>query len=113
MRAGSPHLTEAQARLPVRALELITVGDHRLKRRLNLGLTRKAAAAEIRVDDTLENWEKGRTKVEVRYNPIPEPKTRGQAVAKAGMSRGLSRRTGVVPCLRSRRSTTSLRSPGA
>ena len=84
-------------------LQLITVGDHVKKRRLDLGLTRKALAARLGVDPaTVQNWEEGRrSRIEVRYypalieylgyNPLPEPTTRGQAIARARMSRGLSR----------------------
>ena len=49
---------------------LQTVGDHLLKKRLDLGLTRKAAAKQMQLDpESLENWEKNRTQVAVRFYP--------------------------------------------
>jgi transcriptional regulator with XRE-family HTH domain len=80
---------------------LNTLGDHILKRQLDLGLTQKAAAKLIGVHPaSLVNWEKGRTEIEVRfypalieflgYNPLPGPRTRGEAVRQERMARGLS-----------------------
>jgi len=84
-------------------LALLTIGDHVRKKRLDQGLSRKAHARELRVDPlTLKNWEEGRTRVEVRfypaiiaflgYNPLPEPKTLGQAVRRARTAQGIARR---------------------
>ena len=83
--------------------QLNQLGDHLLKRRLDLGLTRKAAAAELQLDpESIENWEKTRTIPAVRffptlikflgYNPLPEPGTRGEAIARERICRGLSRK---------------------
>lgn len=55
----------------------------------------------MRLDpESLENWEKNRTRVAVRfypaliaflgYNPLPEPRTRGEAVRRQRMTLGLS-----------------------
>lgn len=50
--------------------------------------------------ESLENWEKNRTQVAVRfypaliaflgYNPLPEARTRGEAIRRKRMSLGLS-----------------------
>jgi hypothetical protein len=66
-----------------------------------LNLTRKAAAKRMGLDpDSLENWEKNRTRIAVRfypsliaflgYNPLPEPRTRGEAVRRQRVTLGLS-----------------------
>jgi len=66
-----------------------------------LDLTRKAAAERMALDpESLENWEKNRTRIAVRfypvliaflgYNPLPEPRTRGEAVRRQRMTLGLS-----------------------
>lgn len=79
------------------------LGDHLLKRRLDLGLSRKAAAAEMQLDpESLENWEKNKTTPAARffpalikflgYVPLPEPGTRGEAIARERICRGLSRK---------------------
>ena len=83
-------------------LTLISIADHLRKRRLDLALTQKDAAAQLGVDpDTVRNWEQARTEVEVRfypaliqflgYNPLPEARTRGQAIRRARVSQGLSK----------------------
>jgi transcriptional regulator with XRE-family HTH domain len=93
--------------------ELKTLGDHLKACRLDLGLYQKQVALMLGVDaDSIKNWENGRCKIEVRYypalisflnyNPLPEAKSRGEAIARERMSRGLSRRrlaalTGVDP----------------
>ena len=82
-------------------LTLLSIADHPRKRRLDLGLTQKDAAAQLGVDpDTVRNWEQARTEVELRfypaliqflgYNPLPEARTRGQAIRRARLSQGLS-----------------------
>jgi len=82
-------------------LTILSIADHLRKRRLDLGLTQKDAAAQLDVDpDTVRNWEQARTEVEVRfytaliqflgYNPLPEGRTRGQAIHRARLSQGLS-----------------------
>ena len=64
-------------------------------------MTRKAVAKFLKVNEgSLENWEKGRTEPEVRlyptlieflgYNPLPAPRTAGEAVRRERVSRGLS-----------------------
>src|SRR2546427_993871 len=83
-------------------LTLLSIADHLRKRRLDLGLTQKDAAAQLGVDpDTVRNWEQARTEVEVRfypvliqflgYDPLPEARTRGQAIRRARLNQGLSR----------------------
>jgi transcriptional regulator with XRE-family HTH domain len=50
--------------------ELVTLGDHIIKRRLNLGLYQKDVAVAIGVDTcTVTNWEKGWTEPELRLIP--------------------------------------------
>src|ERR1043165_4128731 len=84
-------------------LELLTLGDHVRKKRLDDALTRKAAAKVIGADEaSLKNWEDGRTRIEVRYypsiirflgyNPLPVPKTRGEAVRRERLTRGIARK---------------------
>ena len=66
-----------------------------------MNLTRKTAAERMGLDpESLENWEKNRTRIAVRfypvliaflgYNPLPEPRTRGEAVRRQRMTLGLS-----------------------
>ena len=84
-------------------LALITLGDHLLTRRLDLGYTRKFAASKIGVDpESLMNWEGGKTEPVVAfyprmiaylgYNPLPEGQSRGQRIRRERMSRGMSRK---------------------
>jgi hypothetical protein len=79
------------------------LGDHIRKVRLDRGLNRKAAAAQLQIDAvSLKNWEEARTEIEVRfyprilawlgYDPMPKPMTRGEQVRIARMSRGWSRK---------------------
>jgi len=83
--------------------ELRHLGDHVLKRRLDLGRNRKETAAELGIDAvSLKNWEEGRTKIEVRffpriirwlgYDPLPTPSSDGQQVEHARIRRGWSRK---------------------
>lgn len=80
---------------------IATIGDALLKRRLDLELTRKATAKLLKVNEgSLGNWEKGRTAPEDRfypaliafvgYNPLPPPRTVGEAVRRERLTRGLS-----------------------
>jgi len=84
-------------------LALLTLGDHLLKRRLDLGHTRKFAASLIGVDpESLKNWEDARTEPAVGffprlisylgYNPLPEAENRGSQIRRERISRGLSRK---------------------
>jgi transcriptional regulator with XRE-family HTH domain len=84
-------------------LALVRLGDHLLKRRLDLGHSCKAAAGLIGIDpETLRNYETGRTEPEVRvlplltsylgYSPLPVGETRGARIKSARLARGLSRR---------------------
>jgi transcriptional regulator with XRE-family HTH domain len=80
---------------------LVTLGDHLRKKRLDLGLAQRVVASILRVStSSVINWELGRTPVDLEvypnlidflgYNPLPEPVTRGQAVRRERISRGLS-----------------------
>jgi Helix-turn-helix domain len=87
---------------PAYPLELNHLGDHIRKRRMDLGLTRKALAALLRTNVwTVKGWEEHlRPKVGVRfypavirflgYNPLPDPTTRGGAVRRERLARGWS-----------------------
>lgn len=104
---------------------VVTIGDALLKARLNRGMTRKAAARLLKVNKgSLENWEKGRRNPEGRfyptliafvgYNPLPVPRTRGEAVRRERLARGLSqdrlvRLAGVDPATVSRPEADTLR----
>jgi len=47
-----------------------TLGDHLRKRRLDLGLLQKEAAAKLGVDvKTVTNWERQRTQPKIRFLP--------------------------------------------
>jgi DNA-binding XRE family transcriptional regulator len=83
-------------------LQLRHLGHHLLKRRMDLGLTRKAAAKLIGTNDhSLKHWESA-AKSYIRpmfyagivrflgYNPLPEPRTLGEAVRRARLARGWS-----------------------
>ena len=83
---------------------LLTIGDHIRKRRLDLGLFQREAAAKIGVDKTsILNWETRGIKPEVQYhariitflgyNPLPEPKGLPARLIWARSSRGMSRVT--------------------
>lgn len=84
-------------------LALVTLGDHLLKKRLDLGYTRKLAASQLGVDpDSLKHWEGGKTELAVGfyprliaylgYNPLPQGQSRGQRIRRERISRGLSRK---------------------
>jgi len=86
---------------PAYPKELLTVGDHIRKRRLDLGLLQRDAAERIGVDTmTLFNWEVGRVRPNVRvmpaviqflgYDPIPPGGTLGARLRAARMARGWS-----------------------
>jgi DNA-binding transcriptional regulator YiaG len=83
---------------------LLTIGDHIRKRRLDLGLFQREAAAQIGVDKTsILNWETRGIKPEVQhhariitflgYNPLHEPKGLPARLIWARSSRGMSRVT--------------------
>jgi transcriptional regulator with XRE-family HTH domain len=83
--------------------ELKHLCDHLQKRRLDLGLTWKAAAEEMDIDSTtLTNWTKRRTQPDLRclprivrwlgYDPLPEARSVGQALVRHRQVRGLSQR---------------------
>jgi transcriptional regulator with XRE-family HTH domain len=89
--------------IPGYPLRLTSIGDHLLRRRLDLGLTRKDAARQLRADPTsLKNWERGNTEVKpwfypaiiqfLEYNPLPEGQTRGRQIERERMTRGWSRK---------------------
>lgn len=70
---------------------------------MDQGLTGKETARKFGIDEeSLRNWEQARTRIGVRYypsiirflayNPLPEPRTLGQAVRQARMARGISRK---------------------
>lgn len=79
------------------------VGHHVLKRRLDLDLQQKQTAHILGTNPwNLRNWETGRHAIAIRffpaiiaflgYNPLPEPRTRGEAVRRERVIRGWSRR---------------------
>ena len=79
------------------------MGDHLHKRRLDLGLDQKQAAAQLGVDpESLRNWETGRMEPACRfypalldflgYNPLPEGQTRGQRIFRMRVTKGWSRK---------------------
>jgi len=78
------------------------VADHLRKRRLDLGLTRKAAGAQLGVGPwTYTRWESGTMDIQVRYfpaiigflryNPLPEPASFGEVVSRERKGKGLRR----------------------
>ncbi len=98
------HLTiiTAHPKKPGYPKTLVTIGDHIRKRRLDLGLFQRQAAAQIGVDEaSIWNWEKGGVKPEIRhlpgiirflgYNPLPEPTDLPAQLVWARCSRGLDR----------------------
>lgn len=87
--------------IPSFTLEPVTVGEHLRNWRLKAGLSQKDVAARIGADPlTVVNWERGKTKIEVRFypaiitllgfNPLPEGPTPGKRIRRARVSRGLS-----------------------
>lgn len=89
--------------IPGSPRELSHLGDHILKRRLDLDLEQKETAKRLGTNPgSLRNWEMNRRTVEVRfypaiiaflgYNPLPHPATRGQLIRYRRISRGWSRK---------------------
>ncbi len=83
--------------------QLEHLGHHLLRRRLDLGLQQKQAAEVLGTGAwNLRNWETNRHEIEIRfmpaviaflgYDPLPKPRTRGEAVRHARTVRGWSRR---------------------
>jgi transcriptional regulator with XRE-family HTH domain len=89
------------------------LGDHLRAKRIDLGLLQREVAVRIGVDTaTVTNWELGNTEPEERfipaligflgYNPLPAPKSLGEAVRRERLTRGwsvaaLAARVGVDP----------------
>ncbi len=80
-----------------------TVGGHLKKRRYELGLRQKDVACRLGVnEDTILNWERGKTLPPVRlvpriirflgYNPYPAPHTLGEQLLTQRRRLGLSRK---------------------
>jgi ribosome-binding protein aMBF1 (putative translation factor) len=79
------------------------LGDHIRKRRIDLGLNRKELARQLGTNGwTMKHWEEHlKSRIEIRFypaiiaflghNPLPEPKTRGQAIRRGRHTRGWSR----------------------
>ncbi len=94
------------------------LGDHIKARRIDFGLLQREVATRVGVSkEAIHNWERGHAEPEVRfcpalieflgYNPLPEPKTFGQAVRRERISRGwsiarLAKEAGVDPATISR-----------
>ena len=88
-----------------------TLGEHIRKRRLQLGLTQKAAGERLGVNSwTVLNWEKGKTEAPIEampgiiwflgYNPFPKPKSLSERLlavrrVKGWTIREAARRLGV------------------
>ena len=100
-------ISASHPRKPGYPKSLVTIGDHIRKRRLDLGLFQREAAAQIGVAEaSVWNWERGGMKPESRYlpsiisflgyNPLPEPDNLQARLVWARSSRGLSR----VACAR-------------
>ena len=77
------------------------LGDRIRARRIDLGLLQREAASRIGVTgEAVHNWEGDHAEPEVRfypalidflgYNPLPEPRTLGEAVKRERMNRGWS-----------------------
>ena len=80
-----------------------TLGEHIRKRRMDLGLLQKEAAAKLGVDDaTLWNWEHDKGSPAVRhwpallaflgYDPNPTPQTLAERVMATRYRQGLSQK---------------------
>ena len=78
-----------------------SIGEHILKRRMDLGLTRKETARRLGMDEeSVKHWERCGLEPEVRFyptilsflgfDPQPEPQTAGEAIRRARRSRGWS-----------------------
>lgn len=93
---------------------LNTIGDHILKRRMELGILQSQLAERFGVEvDTIRNWERNRSRPTLRYrpaileflgyDPVPkEPETLGEKLLKYRRDRGmtqkeLARRIGIDP----------------
>jgi len=83
-------------------LQLVSVADHLRKRRLDLNLTKLEAGRRLGIGPwTYTRWESGEMTIEVHYypgiisflgyNPLPEPRSLGEAVRRERMARGLPR----------------------
>jgi DNA-binding transcriptional regulator YiaG len=80
-----------------------TLGEHIKKRRLEWKLTLRKVGALLGADEwSVINWEKGRTVPKVYrlpsiirflgYNPLPQPRTIGEALVAKRLERGWSRK---------------------
>ncbi len=89
--------------LPKQEFRLVTIGDHIRKRRRELGLTQRAAAARIGVcRDALAQWEARPKEPDVSlmpgiidflgYNPLPEPNSFRELLRYARRTLGLKQR---------------------
>jgi transcriptional regulator with XRE-family HTH domain len=90
-----------------------TLGEHLLKRRLDLGLRQKDVAEKLGANPkSYENWEQGKFEPEFRYwpaiigflgyNPRPEPESLGERIREARRRQGISQtelaqRLGIDP----------------
>jgi len=84
--------------------ELNTLGDHLLKRRLDLGLLQREVADRLRVNAiTVSNWETNRTSPQLRFIPriiaflgyspyCPQPAPPGNRIRAQRRSLGLSQK---------------------
>jgi len=83
--------------------QLKSLGDHIRKRRLDLGLFQKQAAARIGVDETtIWNWERHESSPRVRdipaiirflgYNPLPVPKSLADKLLSARKALGITQK---------------------
>ncbi len=88
---------------PAYPTELVTVGNHIRKRRLDLGFLQREVAAEIGVSNqTLQYWEVGRHEPGFRYlsaiirfldyDPRPQGKTLGERLRRTRQTLGLSQK---------------------
>jgi len=95
-------ISASHPRKPGYPKSLVTIGDHIRKRRLDLGLFQRQAAAQIGVDEaSVWNWEKGGMKPEIRhlpriinflgYNPLPKPEGLPARLVWARSIRGIDR----------------------
>ena len=82
--------------------QLVTIGDHLRKRRLDLELFQKQVAEQLGVDETtVHNWEVGATQPGIHcipkiiqflgYNPLPSAKTLAEQLVRYRKTLGLSR----------------------
>jgi transcriptional regulator with XRE-family HTH domain len=84
--------------------DVITVGDHIKRRRLELGLFQEQAAKRLGVcESTVKNWEKGYNDVPIRaypailallgYDPHAEPRTLAERLVSIRRRKGWTVRT--------------------